>query len=184
MKPVRRTCGSLVRQRGATLLEIVTVIAMIAVIAALAVPSFQSLVLQNRVTATVNDLSRDIGFARTQAVAMGRSVVLCVSTDQISCTGGSWQQGWIVWVDKDQNGTRDTDNEPLLRAVPAIPSSITTITASGFASATTLVFTPMGELAVGAGSFKICSPDKSVGRLLSVAGTGVSQIVKTPCGSS
>lgn len=96
-----------VRQRGFTLGETLTALAIVGVGLSLAVPSLQSLTSSNRQATAVNDLVATMHLARSEAVMRNRHVTVCTSTDGESCGDEHWEQGWIAWVDDNGNGTRE-----------------------------------------------------------------------------
>lgn len=86
------------RASGITLIELLTALAVIAVLAGLAVPALDALVLNARRAATMDDLLRAAWLARTEALRLGRPVLLCGSTRGDGCDGdtASWTNGWVV----------------------------------------------------------------------------------------
>ncbi|SNC76540.1 type IV fimbrial biogenesis protein FimT [Marinobacter sp. es.048] len=98
------------RHSGFTLLELIVTIIILAIVAAYAVPSFRETVLNNRLTAQVNEVSSLIAYARSEASKLQAGVVTaCASTDSASCSGNAaWETGWIVFTDFD--GDRSVDN--------------------------------------------------------------------------
>jgi type IV fimbrial biogenesis protein FimT len=60
--------------RGFTLLELMAAIAVLAILATVGIPSFQTLIQNNRVTTQTNELVTALTFARAEAVKRGRSV--------------------------------------------------------------------------------------------------------------
>ncbi|MBO6812529.1 MULTISPECIES: GspH/FimT family pseudopilin [Marinobacter] len=98
------------RHEGFTLLELIVTIIILAIVAAYAVPSFRETVLNNRLTAQVNEVSSLIAYARSEASKLQNGVVTaCASTDSASCSGNAaWETGWIIFSDFD--GDRSVDN--------------------------------------------------------------------------
>ena len=101
---------------GFTLIELLVVISIAAIIMAIAVPSFNQLVGQQRVKAAANDFKSAVALARSEA----RKTGLNTSIRQIgktSVTGGSWEKmsdGWHVF-----NKSNDTVDISLVRQLEA-----------------------------------------------------------------
>jgi type IV fimbrial biogenesis protein FimT len=102
-------------QSGFTLFELLTTIAVLGILLAVGVPSFSSIIRNNRIAAATNDLVTALTFARSEAMKRGDMVTTCPSEDQAACAGSNdWSTGWIVFVDRNLDGARDVD-EPLLQ---------------------------------------------------------------------
>ena len=101
---------------GFTLIELLVVISIAAIIMAIAVPSFNQLVGQQRVKAAAKDFKSAVALARSEA----RKTGLNTSIRQIgktSVTGGSWEKmsdGWHVF-----NKPNDTVDISLVRQLEA-----------------------------------------------------------------
>ena len=98
-----------------TLIEMLVALAVAALLAAAALPLCRSLVLETRMSATVNSLVHAIHAARQLAQVEVRDVVVCRSTDARQCAPpGDWASGWIVFVN------RDADDPPAVDAAEPI----------------------------------------------------------------
>lgn len=72
------------------------VIALIAIITTMAVPSWQRMIVSNRIRASVNDLTLSIQFARSETLRQNGPVTVCPSSDGLACTATGYETGWIV----------------------------------------------------------------------------------------
>lgn len=86
-----------------------------AILMAIAIPSYKYVMTDNRMAGEVNDLVGDMQFARAEAIKEGDDVVVCSSSNHTSCSGApTWQNGWIVYSDPNNNGALDA-GEAVLR---------------------------------------------------------------------
>ncbi len=106
------------RPSGFSLIELMVTVAVVAILAALAAPSFRAQTDSARLTAHASSLLSSLLLARTEAIKRNGRVVLCKSADGATCSSsGDWQQGWIVFVDANNNAQRADATEPLLQQV-------------------------------------------------------------------
>jgi type IV fimbrial biogenesis protein FimT len=93
------------RQKGFSLVEMLTVSVIVAVLLAIGVPSYRYVGNQNRMSMEVNSLVADLQFARSEALREGKNVTTCVSTNGTACTGGTaWARGWLVYSNPNSVG--------------------------------------------------------------------------------
>ncbi len=94
--------------KGVTLVELIVCISMLAVLTGLAVPSFSNLLSDWRRDSAIRDFMGDLQLARSTALRTSRTVVMCASTDGVSCANAAnssdWRQGWIVFSDLNGDG--------------------------------------------------------------------------------
>ena len=100
------------RASGFTLLELIITIVILGIVASFAIPSFRQTILNNRLTAQINETSSLISYARSEASKLREGVVtVCASTDSASCSGSAaWETGWIIFRD-DGNAVLDGSDE-------------------------------------------------------------------------
>jgi type IV fimbrial biogenesis protein FimT len=107
------------RPDGYTLPELVFCVALLAGLVAWGVPAFRELRLDAARSGEVNLFLQTVYIARSEAMKRNSVVSLCPSVDGRRCAspGTGWEQGWIVFVNTDQDSpaVRD-DNEELLQA--------------------------------------------------------------------
>ena len=84
--------------------EVLTTLAVVGVVVSNGVPAMQNLVHEQRLTTQVNQLLGDLHLARSESIKRGVPVVLCKSGDGVACsTTTDWQNGWLVFVDSDDD---------------------------------------------------------------------------------
>ena len=94
-------------QRGLTMIELLTTIAILAILLGLAAPSMARFIADWRASNAVNAFTSSLRLARTEAIARSRPVVLCrVANDtstacQSSIGTNGFATGWIVFVNND-----------------------------------------------------------------------------------
>lgn len=96
-------------QRGVTLVELVATMLVIGVLAAIALPSFLSMVRNNRAESQASLLMRALSYARSEAVR--RNAEVHVS----ALDGTAWNSGWRIWVDRNGNNEFNDGTDDELR---------------------------------------------------------------------
>ncbi|MBA4253173.1 MAG: hypothetical protein C0441_04425 [Comamonadaceae bacterium] len=116
-------------QSGLTLIELMVAVAVLAILLSIGIPSFQSLVAQNRATSAANELQSTLQFARSTAIARDERlgvpspppgtpqswrVTVCAADFGFSpprCATGTtavnWSGGWIVLQDGQTQPLRE-----------------------------------------------------------------------------
>ncbi|TDF38692.1 pilus assembly protein [Alteromonadaceae bacterium M269] len=88
-------------------------VAIVGVLLTTVVPNARGLLIRNRIVAEVNYTSSLMQFARHTAIDEQAVTIMCPSTDFSNCTA-DWTQPKIVFVDANNNGTRNDDEELLV----------------------------------------------------------------------
>lgn len=84
--------------RGITLLELLITLSVMSILLSLAVPSFQNLINEVRLSSVADEFYSSLQLARTEAVKRAVKVEICPSDDGFECLPGSdWNSGWMVW---------------------------------------------------------------------------------------
>ncbi|MBZ4192818.1 MAG: Tfp pilus assembly protein FimT/FimU [Candidatus Contendobacter sp.] len=100
--------------KGFTLIELIITLAIAAIVMTIGVPAFQDMIRNNRMIAQTNDFISALSFTRSEAIKRGRPVVLCKSSGGAACaTTGPWDQGWMIFVDTNNNAAVDAGEEIL-----------------------------------------------------------------------
>ena len=97
------------KNSGFTLLELLVTVSIIGIVMAIGVPAMSTFTLNDRLTTQVNTMVGHLAYARSEAVKRTQPVSICVSNNATNCTGGNWQDGWIVYVDADNDNFGDPD---------------------------------------------------------------------------
>lgn len=177
MADVMKRSVSRVRRHAAfTLIELMITIAIAAILLALAIPSFSTMLGNNRLAARANSLLTALNFTRSSALAQNTPTQLCpIGAAGSSICGTNWRAGWIVTtlpaagaavlLQSQQSGPRDPSLSPV--AINGVtPASI--------------VFDTRG-LAATQSNFILCDARGSTfARSLQVLATGYAQLGPTP----
>ena len=111
------------KKSGFTLLELIITVALIGIVTALALPGMRAFSQNDRLTTNINTMIGHLAYARSEAVKNSSQVSICISSNSTNCLGASWEDGWIVYVDADGNGSfveDTTTGEVILRANQAL----------------------------------------------------------------
>src|SRR5882672_3874940 len=113
---------------GFTLVEMIISVAVAAILLTIGIPSFRYVTNSNRIAAEINGLLGDMQFARSEAVKEGIPVSVCVSSNSTACDGvnvTTWQNGWIVFSDANNDAAVDGGNDVVLRVQKPFASTDT-----------------------------------------------------------
>jgi len=102
------------KEIGFTLVELMVTLSLAAIVISVAIPSFNTMIQNNRLISQTNQLVASLNHARSEAIGRGNTVTICSSSDQITC-GGAWDTGWITFVDINANGAFDNATDTLLK---------------------------------------------------------------------
>lgn len=109
---------------GFTLVELMVVLALLGVLLAVAAPAFSGVVNSMRLSTTANALFSSLLLARSEAIKRNSRAVVCKSATALACTSiGSWEQGWIVFHDANNNAALDV-GEAVISREQGVPDSI------------------------------------------------------------
>lgn len=155
-------------------------ITIAAILAAIVVPSFNSAILSSKLTGFANNFLASSQLARSEAIKRNAVVRLCRSADGATCaTSGTWQQGWIVFNDQDNDGVVDA-TETVLHVQQAIS---TDYHFSG--DSYSLAFQTSGGIPALA-TLTLCRAEPAPGnqeRLIKVSATGRTSVETTRTGT-
>ncbi|MAM86857.1 MAG: hypothetical protein CME36_06040 [unclassified Hahellaceae] len=159
------------RQRGFTLLELLIVLCISAILMTIAVPSFQTMIKNNRITTATNSFVSQLNYARSEAIRLNWAVNM-----QRKGASRVWSDGWRVYRDASNKRTGKSAyaaaNDQLLRDRDPFDGGV--VIRSDNSAATYIAFRPNGMLAQNtAMTFAICDDrGKDHGRMVSLSRTG------------
>lgn len=99
------------QHRGFTLFDALVALAMLAIVVGVGVPSMQHFLIENRLTLTANELVGHLRLARSEAIWRNQRVVLCPRQRTKDECANNWAQGWMLFVDSNDNLKRDVDEQ-------------------------------------------------------------------------
>ena len=156
-------------QFGFTIIELMVVVLIAAILIMVAIPSFTSFVINNRLTTEANSLVTSLQVARSEAVKRNSSVY-------VGSTGGSgsWDQGFVIFLDTNSNGAYDAGTDTILRQQNALSSDVLKASIGGTAAPVLQYLSTgfIGNLAGGSMTFNLCHQANYQGRQITVNSVG------------
>lgn len=157
------------QERGFTLFELVITLAIAAILLTIGIPNFSHQINNSRTKTTALDLMQAVQHARTLAVSHNRRATLLHQ--------GKWEDGWGVFIDGNDNGETDGDEELVFTASP--PQSVAIYANGPFNKYVSFIGTGESRL-VGrangggfqAGTFRVCPKEGGKGYALILARSG------------
>lgn len=125
--PTTRQRGGVHEPRGFTLIELMATIAISVILITIGIPGFSTLIGNQVLSAEAREFSMSLALARSQAITRKERIVLCKSTNQRFCSTSDtvhWEDGWILFVDEEPYGQRQT-GERILRHRAGLDGSVT-----------------------------------------------------------
>ena len=133
--------------KGFTLVELIMALGVLGLTMAFAVPSFVTVISNNRISSSANDFVGSLQLAKAESAARIEPTTICKKN--IAGTGcltsGDWQQGWIVFSDNNGNAAVDAGDTVVLNH-EALDSQITFNGTAGVTNSIT--FNPSGRTSI------------------------------------
>lgn len=114
------------KSQGFSLIELMVTIAIVGIMAAIGMPSLQTTLQNNNMTALHNELLAALSFTRNTAITRGSSATLCkanLASNGCAATTASWENGWIIFPDNNNDGVVDA-GETILSIKNDLPKDI------------------------------------------------------------
>ena len=112
------------RVAGFSLIELITGMTVFAVLLAIGVPSFTSLIRNQRISTQANSVVGALNYARAEVAARSLPVTVCTASSAARTECGdttNWQFGWIIFTDRSgEPGVIDDTDEILQTGEPPV----------------------------------------------------------------
>ncbi len=121
--------------RGMTLFDVLIALGVAAMVMVMGVPSFQTVINNQRITSVTNEMVMTLNLAKSEAIKRVAYVSVCKSSDGVNCSAGvaEWDDGWIVFSNATNANLDSVDvGDEIIRVYPGLRESIT--------------FTPIGTI--------------------------------------
>ena len=148
------------RQSGFTIIELIVVVAILGIILAIATPSFQQMIANQRISSTTSTLQSALMLARSEALKRNANVSFAPTTPN------QWESGW---------NTTLTDGTVL-----STYAAIATVSISSTASS--IVFQGSGRVSGGSvRSFQVSAANTSLIKCVAIDLTGLPTVTTSAC---
>ena len=158
--------GKRPKAAGFTLLEALVVMALLGLMVSMTAPAMSALRQQHQLQAQAEGFFNSVVLARSEALRRQQRVTLCARATDSACDAtGTWQQGWLVFVDANDNAQRDA-GEALLEKHAPVPTDLrmaVTSTARAYFSYNAEGRSATLSGAFMAGTWRFCRPESDVG---------------------
>lgn len=171
------------QRNGFTLIDLIITLSVISILLTIGLPSLSTQIQNARVKTATNNLLEAINLTRTQAVFANKRATIRKQNE--------WENGWEIFIDKDNDGVRDS-NEVIVQQYEKL-KDIRIITNTPVKNYVSYIPTGESRNASGtngggfqAGTFTICPTAKGKGFSLVLARGGrvrMTEISEEKCNS-
>lgn len=137
------------KQNGFTLLELTVVLAVVSILSVLAVPTFKSSMINNRLISETVNLTSALNLVRIESLRRNDYVSICPSKNGNACSGNDYSIGAIIFTDSSNTGLDSSSK--IIRVINPFPNGEDK--GKGISRFT---FSPNG--AINIGTLLICHP--------------------------
>lgn len=137
-------------QNGFTIYELLITLLIVGVVLSFGIPNLAEFTQNSRLTSAANDLHSSFQLGRSEAARSKTNITICASAnslDPAAACGGTFNDGWIIFLDTDGDIVRDA-GENVLRAHPPVPDGVT-VTSNGNSNYFAFAATGLGRGDVG-----------------------------------
>jgi type IV fimbrial biogenesis protein FimT len=163
---------------GFSLIELLSALAILGALMLAAPPAYRDWIASQQVANHARYLADTLDIARSEAIKHGYRVNVCKSRDRRQCaTTGGWEAGWIMFVDENNDGDVDGD-EQVIRREGSAPDGITVRgnrPVEHYVSYTALGHARLQSGALQMGTFVVCKAGQNALRVV-IANSGRARI--------
>jgi type IV fimbrial biogenesis protein FimT len=99
-------------QGGFTFIELIIAMSILFITTTMVIPAMTSTLSNTRHNGEISLLMSQLQLARTEAIFKNQNMLMCKSSDKSHCqTDITWDQGWVIFNDKNNNKQRDDDEK-------------------------------------------------------------------------
>jgi len=91
-----------INKNGYSLIELMIVISIMGISLTFAVSNFNQSFMREERTLTLDRLKTAIEYAKLEAFIRGKTITLCGSTDNKTCSSKDWSKGYIIFENPEQ----------------------------------------------------------------------------------
>lgn len=146
------------KQRGATVIEMLASLAVVAILIGVVLPGVRHLVDEMRAETAIHAVRAGVAYTRAIAVTRGEPALLCPLDENDRCDG-DWSRGFAVFVDRTGRAERPPDTDIAYR-FQKLPDGAT-LRFRAFGSSRYLRMLPNGQTGWQNGRFEYCPPPGS-----------------------
>ncbi len=150
------------KSTGFTLLDLLVTVAIVSILLTLGVPTFQTIIRNNRIVTQTNGLVSSLNLARSEAIKRGVRVTICKASNQNlnNCSVATdWEDGWLIFTDPNNDGVYDGvgNGELIIQGYEGLTGSNTLRTGANYANF--ISYLPDGGVRANGpsnGTFSLC----------------------------
>lgn len=104
------------KSNGFTLIELVITLSILTIVASFALPTIHSFQSRQEFSHLVHLMRQQLNLARSHAVTVQSDIVMCASSNLITCQNEQWHQGILLYIDTNRNQKHDP-NELIISSI-------------------------------------------------------------------